>query len=77
MRGSEEWVADQARKILRGKSAQVAAGIRRRATTYGYSPAERAGADECARYLDNTPTRRCVRRAGRRDARGAAVCSSP
>ena len=50
---SEEWVADQARKILDGKSAQVAAGIRRRATTYGYSPAERAGADECARYLDN------------------------
>ena len=32
---------------------RVAAGIRRRATTYGYSPAERAGADECARYLDN------------------------
>jgi len=50
---AEEWVADQARKILDGKSAQVAAGIRRRATTYGYSPAERAGADECARYLDN------------------------
>ena len=50
---AEEWVADQARKILRGKSAQVTAGIRRRATTYGYSPAERAGADECARYLDN------------------------
>ena len=50
---SEEWVADQARKILRGKSAQVAAGIRRRATSCGYSPAERAGADECARYLDN------------------------
>ena len=34
---AEEWVADQARKILRGKSAQVAAGIRRRATTYEYS----------------------------------------
>ena len=50
---AEEWVADQARKILRGNSAQVAAGIRRRATTYGYSPAERAGADEAARYLDN------------------------
>ena len=50
---AEEWVADQARKILHGKSAQVAAGIRRRATTYGYSGAERAGADECARYLDN------------------------
>jgi hypothetical protein len=42
-----------ARTILRGKAAQVAAGIRRRATTYGYSPAERAGADECARYLGN------------------------
>jgi hypothetical protein len=51
--GAEEWVADQARKILRGKAAQVAAGIRRRATSYGYSPSERAGADECARYLDN------------------------
>ena len=50
---AEEWVADQARKILRSKSAQVAAGIRRRATTYGYSPAERAGADEAARYLEN------------------------
>ena len=52
-RAAEEWVADQARKILRGKARQVAAGIRRRATTYGYSPAERAGADECARYLEN------------------------
>jgi hypothetical protein len=50
---AEEWVAAQARKILHGKSGQVAAGIRRRATTYGYSPAERAGADECARYLGN------------------------
>jgi hypothetical protein len=50
---AEEWVADQARKILHGKSAQVAAGIRRRATAYGYNRAERAGADECARYLDN------------------------
>ena len=50
---AEEWVADQARTILHGKAAQVAAGIRRRATTYGYSPAERAGADECARYLEN------------------------
>ena len=48
-----ERVAAQARKILHGKASQVAAGIRRRATTYGYSPAERAGADECARYLDN------------------------
>jgi hypothetical protein len=50
---SEEWVAGQARKILHGKACQVAAGIRRRATTYGYSGPERAGADEAARYLDN------------------------
>jgi hypothetical protein len=50
---AEEWVADQARKILHGSARQVAAGIRRRATACGYSPAERAGADECARYLDN------------------------
>jgi hypothetical protein len=50
---AEEWVAAQARKILHGNAAQVAAGIRRRATTYGYSGPERAGADECARYLQN------------------------
>jgi len=50
---AEEWVAAQARKILHGKSAQAAAGIRRRATAYGYAGAERAGADECARYLRN------------------------
>lgn len=37
---AEEWVGDQARKILRGKAGQVAAGIRRA-----------TGADECARYL--------------------------
>jgi hypothetical protein len=50
---AEEWVAGQARKILHGKARQVAAGIRRRATTYGYRGPERAGADECARYLEN------------------------
>ena len=50
---AEAWVADQARKILHGSARQVAAGIRRRATTYGYRGQERAGADECARYLEN------------------------
>jgi hypothetical protein len=35
--GAEEWVAGQAIKILEGKARQVAAGIRRRATTYGYA----------------------------------------
>jgi len=48
---AEAWVAGQARKILDGKAAQVAAGIRRRATTFGYTGAERAGADTCADYL--------------------------
>jgi hypothetical protein len=48
---AEEWAGEQAVKILEGKAAQVAAGIRRRATRFGYSPAERAGADECAAYL--------------------------
>ena len=48
---AETWVAAQATKILDGKAAQVAAGIRRRATTYGYSAKEREGADACAAYL--------------------------
>jgi hypothetical protein len=48
---AEEWIAGQATKILQGKAAQVAAGIRRRATRFGYSADERAGAGECARYL--------------------------
>jgi hypothetical protein len=48
---AEDWIAEQAVKILHGKAAAVATGIRRRATTFGYSPAEREGADECARYL--------------------------
>jgi hypothetical protein len=50
---AEEWVADQARKVLHGKARQVAAGIRRRATAYGYAGPERAGADEAARYLES------------------------
>jgi hypothetical protein len=47
-----DWVAGRATAILDGKAAQVAAGIRRRATTYGYSQQERKGADTCAGYLD-------------------------
>ena len=47
-----DWVAGRATAILDGKAAQVAAGIRRRATTYGYSEHERKGADTCAAYLD-------------------------
>ena len=48
---AETWVAEQAAKILGGKAAIVTAGIRRRATTYGYSAREREGADACADYL--------------------------
>jgi hypothetical protein len=49
--GAETWVADKATKILQGNAAAVAAGIRRRATTYGYQGSERDGADTCAAYL--------------------------
>ena len=49
---AEEWVEAQAPKILNGKAREVWAGIRRRATPYGYCP-ERAGADACASYLEN------------------------
>jgi hypothetical protein len=34
-----------------GGKGHNAAGIRRRAATFGYSPAEREGADACADYL--------------------------
>ena len=48
---AEPWVADQLRKILHGNAGQVATGIRRRATTFGFRDRERAGADRCADYL--------------------------
>jgi hypothetical protein len=47
------WVKAQAEKILHGKAPDVATGIRRRATRFGYSGKERDGADACATYLDN------------------------
>jgi hypothetical protein len=47
------WVKAQAAKILAGNHRDVRAGIRRRAAAGGYAPAERAGADECAGYLEN------------------------
>jgi hypothetical protein len=49
----EAWVAKQATTILNGRSSDVAAGIRRRATRFGYSAAERKGADDAAAYLTN------------------------
>ncbi len=50
---ARDWVRDQAAKILAGKARDVRAGIRRRATCYGYSAKEREGADACATYLEN------------------------
>src|SRR5262249_5591392 len=47
------WVREQTAKLLAGRHRDVRAGIRRRASRFGYPTAERAGADECARYLQN------------------------
>lgn len=48
-----DWVKTQAEKILHGKASDVATGIRRRTTRFGYTGKEREGADTCATYLDN------------------------
>lgn len=47
------WVREQTDKLLRGRHRGVRIGIRRRASRFGYTDAERAGADECAAYLEN------------------------
>lgn len=46
-----KWVRERARRLLEGRSSDVAGGIRRSATKRGLSPAQRKGADECANYL--------------------------
>ncbi|MGV1010275.1 MAG: ISKra4 family transposase [Dermatophilaceae bacterium] len=50
---AETWVRQRAQAILEGKARDVAAGIRRRASTLHLSPAKRKKADEAARYLVN------------------------
>lgn len=50
---AEHWVRDRALAVLEGKARDVAAGIRRRATTAGLTKPKRKRADECARYLVN------------------------
>ncbi len=50
---AEEWVRDRALAVLEGKARDVAAGIRRRATTATLATAKRKKADDCARYLIN------------------------
>lgn len=50
---AEDWVRDRALAVLEGKARDVAAGIRRRATTTNLSKTKRKKADECAKYLTN------------------------
>jgi hypothetical protein len=50
---AETWVHDRALAVLDGNARQVAAGIRRRASTIGLPPTSRTKADACARYLVN------------------------
>ena len=50
---AEQWVAERALKILRGKSTKVGAGMRRSATRQGLSQTRRKAVDRCAGYLQN------------------------
>lgn len=50
---AETWVRDRALAVLDGNATNVAAGIRRRATTTGLTAQKRKKADDCARYLTN------------------------
>ncbi|MCA1671882.1 MAG: hypothetical protein LC799_06640 [Actinobacteria bacterium] len=50
---AEGRVRDRALAVLEGNAGEVAAGIRRRATTAGLSKPKRKKADDCARYLVN------------------------
>lgn len=50
---AETWVRAKALAILEGNAVQVAAGIRRRATTTALGAARRRSADTCATYLSN------------------------
>jgi len=49
----EVWVHDKALAVLNGNARQVAAGIRRRASTLRLNATERKNADACANYLTN------------------------
>jgi len=49
----EAWVSERLLGIVRGRSSQVAAGIRRSATLRGLSPDVREAADKCCDYLLN------------------------
>lgn len=50
---AEDWVRDKTLAVLEGNARDVAAGIRRRATTARLAKAKRKNADACATYLTN------------------------
>lgn len=50
---AQAWVHDRALAVLGGKAREVAAGIRRRATTACLNKQKRKKADACAKYLTN------------------------
>ena len=50
---AEAWVRTRALAILDGGARDVAAGIRRRASSEGLKASDRRGADACAKYLTN------------------------
>jgi hypothetical protein len=52
-RDLEKWVLDRLHAVLKGKSSDVAAGIRRSATLRKLTGKKREAVDECARYLLN------------------------
>lgn len=48
---AEQWVQERATEVLKGKSSNVAAGIRRSATLRGLTGQQRKIVDRCANYL--------------------------
>lgn len=52
-RAAEDWVRGKTLAVLEGHTADVAAGIRRRASTARLTKAKRKNADTCATYLNN------------------------
>ena len=50
---AEEWVLERAHRVLHGRAAGVARGMKQSATKRDLSEKERAGVDNCAKYLHN------------------------
>jgi hypothetical protein len=50
---AEQWVKEQALRVLEGRSSHAAAGMRRSATRKDLSPRDRKAVDKCAAYFLN------------------------